>query len=214
MNFKLSTAIPYSYILVKNKSNLKTSEVKVRTIFSYSQHPLKKLSSLIGRCLTVFIKELAKALPCCEMCSMDEVVPYNKEVESLLLQKQQQDKQGIKGRWMELDIKDMFPSINKTALREALTYIYKKFILFRNKRVRTEIIFSIHKKYRALDDMRSSLHKEFYQFSWSEVLIFVLWDLQCNNMFYCRDKLFFSDERGTHWGTNVSPTGLFVLHSM
>ena len=92
---------------------------------------------------------------------------------------------------MELDIKDMFPSINKTALREALTYIYKKFILFRNKRVRTEIIFSIHKKYRALDEMRSSLHKEFYQFSWSEVLISVLWDLQCNNMFYCRDKLFF-----------------------
>ena len=125
------------------------------------------------------------------MCSMEEVVPFIHDMEFLLLQKQGQDKQGIKGRWMELDIKDMFPSIDKLALLEAIKFIHQKFVHHKNKRVHSELIFSIHKKYRSLDELRRSLHPDYFQFSWSEVLIFVLWDLQCNNMFYCQNKLFF-----------------------
>ena len=69
--FNHKGCVPHAYLLIKNKANQLNGEIKVRTMYSYAKHPLRKLAKVIGRCLTMFIKQITQNIPCFELINMN-----------------------------------------------------------------------------------------------------------------------------------------------
>ena len=68
--------IPSSFIFYKNKSAEGEGEWKMRLLFSYRTHPMKKYCSRMGRALTLLIKEASTTLKTFEMLHMEDTKKY------------------------------------------------------------------------------------------------------------------------------------------
>ena len=55
--FHTKAALPYAFYLIKNKSVEAEGKVKLRLIYSYAAHPLKRFSKLVASVLSIFLKE-------------------------------------------------------------------------------------------------------------------------------------------------------------
>lgn len=188
-HFKGKRAVPHAYYLIKNKSNESEGTLKLRIIYSYQKHPLSQLCKLIGRCLTLFLKMVVQYLPCFEMLNMTEIMPWLHMQQGSLKAMEFFEKH-IRGSLYEFDIKDMFPSIPKKNLLEALNFLHDRVLEAKGRRLRTTMYFSIHKKFRKLDCMGLHSKFDFWIFTWDQVMSFVEWDLKFNTIFRCNDTLY------------------------
>lgn len=190
-HFKKSGNVPHAYILLKNKSDPHNGVIKTRIIYSYYAHPLKRLSKVIGRCLSVFIAQLCKLLPTFELCNMEAITEHFSEWGSILKSIEHDTGAPFPCRWVEFDVQDMFPSIQKNALRDALQYLYDNFVKHLQKRTRSPLSFAIHKYNKLLDEMRVSWNSDYFRLTWDNIMQFISWDLFHNNMFTAGHYLLF-----------------------
>ena len=169
---------PHAYIIPKNKMTDKTgSEWKQRVIFSYAKHPLKSYSRLMGRALTLMVEQGARTLQTLEMTRLDGVVQWAKRANTRLQQatphkpwetqahaqhtahtQHTQDADPLYTMW-ELDIKDFFPSLNRSATLKAVDQLHKLLIEKLGKRVKKEegLWYALHKEHKKTGQTRDRL---------------------------------------------------------
>lgn len=174
---------PYAYYLIKNKSDEMSNEIKFRTIYSYAQHPYKRCCKLIGRCLTLLVKLVAPSLPNFEMLKMEDTLIWSSSLEASILNFQNSQQIPFPGRFMELDIKDMFPSIKQKSAIQALQFVFNQWLLTRRYRTRSNVFFAVHRKYHQLDGLGKRDPKQFHVFTWQNIVDVVSWELCRNNHF-------------------------------
>ena len=174
---------PYVYYLIKNKSCEQSGKLKVRTIYSYASHPCKTLCKLAGRALNQFLKHAIKSLPTWEIYNLTDVKQWILSQQSLIQEYQITNSLPLMGSLVELDVKEMFPSIPKDKLLAALAYIFEAWCATRRLRTRGSCFWSIHKQYKILDSLGKRDSKSFHVFSWNEIMHIVQWELYDNVFF-------------------------------
>ena len=114
--------IPSSFIFYKNKSAEGEGEWKMRLLFSYRTHLMKKYCSRMGRALTLLVKEASATLKTFEMLHMEDTKQYFADAQQQL---RTLFPDGIphSAQLWELDVVDMFPSLPTRQVYNAIKSI-------------------------------------------------------------------------------------------
>lgn len=180
---RASGAAPHAYYLIKNKTDEYAGDIKLRTIYSYAKHPYKHCCKLIGRCLTLLIKSVVPAVPCFEMLNMQSIVPWCKSLGDGIRDFQRSTSSPFPGRLIELDVKEMFPSIKPHAAIQAMSYVFQKWVCTKRYRTRNYVFFAIHKHHKQLDALGKRDACQYINFTWNNIVDMVRWELFKNNLF-------------------------------
>ena len=144
---------------------------------------------VIGRCLTVWIKDLLKFLPVLEMVDMRQIKDLIYDQAHLIKTFQSQSNQPFEGRVVEIDVKEMFPSIPKSKLIQALKWLFNKWVEAKRRKSRQHWYFSIHRLFNTMDCMGQHNTSQYRVLTWNQVLSYTKWDLYHNVFFHHTSKL-------------------------
>ena len=195
---------PHAYIIPKNKMADRTdSEWKQRVIFSYAKHPLKAYSRLMGRALTIMVEQGARTLQTLEMTRLDGVVSWAQRANTRLRHTpdgtpwetracaqhtastpQATHSDPLYTMW-ELDIKDFFPSLNRTATLKAVDALHALLVQKLNKRVKKQegMWFALHKEHKKLDRVGQGSKEQFHNVPYAALREFLEYELHHNALF-------------------------------
>ena len=164
----------YMY-LIKWKSNetIVAPMMKGREVLTPTLDPLSPVTSLCGRALTRFWKEVVAVLAPKHSISMSSVLHCVRNWT-------QQHNASAEWVWVEYDIRDMFPEIPRhelfSALQQLKTHVQK------HGTTRSRLNFFLGKDAnRKLDNLSWGRRSQFTRLTFTDVLHVVLFDLQLND---------------------------------
>ena len=167
---------PDCQLLVKWKSdeNATPPVIKGREVLTCALHPLKPATSLCGRALTLFWKEVVSVLGPREIISMSSLLHCVRDWTNTCDKSETWD-------WVEYDIREMFLELPRNEILNALVQLQVK--------VRTTIgpihFFLSKDANRKLDHMARGQPSHFTRLAFHDVLHIALYDLQLNDLFLC-----------------------------
>ena len=158
------------------------SEWKQRILFTYHKHPLKYRGKLVGRALSLLLKEAKRVLPgnliLTTACVQRFVCRWNKwfaddhdpasPLPPLSL--------------FELDVREMFPSMDREVVLSALEEFHSLVVAAGERRGKS-LRFAINRQDRKLDRIGTGYEKYFTNITWEEVLNFCKFDVLKNDIF-------------------------------
>ena len=145
-------------------------------VCAYHRHPLRRIASLVGRCLTVLWKMTVAVLTPREMVTMPEMLHFVLKVRERAL------REGGKWKWAEFDLVEMFPNIQREDILKSLEWIAKE--LMRKQSFRGGISFFIAKSgIQRLDNPRQGARDSYYYFTMHDLTIYVKWYMAFNTCF-------------------------------
>ena len=164
---------PTAFHLLKWKTNEKLSDWKWRLVVSHARHPLRRLSKLVGRGLTLLLQELHAVFPYWGCPTMRGVRDVWKHL--------QQDRPKVLDLW-ERDIDNAYWELNKKRVLEAVRTAGA--LVKQRRRVRGTLSFSIAKGgCKALDRVGESTTRNYRVLTLEDLVMFVDWDLNQNTLF-------------------------------
>ena len=163
--------VPNSQLLVKYKSKEHKAAMKAREVLTQDKHPYRRLGKLIGRCLSILWKEASRVLNSREIVAMSDILHPIRE----WLSKLTDPPPGTEFRWLEFDIKEMFPEIHRDDLLPALCWIHEQ-VLQKRKNRGTLRFFISRDGNRKLDNCSRGARDAFHAFTFSDVVHYVLFD--------------------------------------
>ena len=182
--------ISSSFIFYKNKCAEWLGEWKTPLLFLYSTHPMKKYCSMMGRALTLLVKEAQATLHKFEMLRMEETKQYFAEAQQQL---QRMIPSGIpdSAQLWELDVADMFPSLPTRQVYNAVKSICRTIRKLQQKRTQSGgLWFAVHHSVRWLDRMGQGTSKDFTKISETELLSFLRFELFQNTVFIVGSRVY------------------------
>ena len=164
---------PTAFHLLKWKTNEKLSDWKWLLVVSHARHPLRRLSKLAGRGLTLLLQELHGVFPywgCPTMRGVRDVWKHLRQCRPKLLD-----------LW-ERDIDNAYWELNKQRVLEAVRTAGAS--VKQRRRVRSTLSFSIAKGgCKALDWVGESTKRNYRVLTLEDLVMFVDWDLDQNTLF-------------------------------
>ena len=179
-------SLPMSLLL--DQSHQFFNLLKWRILFSHYRHPMRWYGRLIGRCLTLLVNLCPQHLPSLEM-------PHTKDLLSAVrywntrLQAHSKDPRfaDLAVSFWELDVKEMFPSLDRTSVFEAILFIHDAIWtkLVHTRKARGDcMVFYINKFDKHLDRVGGGGDpKLFHKITFQDVQRFVKFDLEANDIF-------------------------------
>jgi hypothetical protein len=138
----------------------------------------------MGRALTLMLATIVKVLPCWEMDRVEGIGDWLRRLKLRVGEWERCWNTPFLGRWVEWDVREMFPSIPKELMLESLDLFFDWWkATTRYRGTRREVFLSIHKRFRQFDRLGKGDPKEFHVLSWGDVRAFVEWDLSFNVLF-------------------------------
>jgi hypothetical protein len=218
--FEAAARAPHAFLYPKNKSEGEL--IKIRILFSHFRHPGKKWGRVVGRALSLLIRVAVEVLPTWAILDIREVKSFSERVGTWLAGQEPAGGGRGKPRLFELDVKEMFPRLDRNLVLESIEAVYE---LVREalrggthggRRVRVGsrgINFAVHKHNRVLDRVGWGYVDEYVNVSWEEVMAYVRYDLFFNDLFVVGNRIF-RQVRGIAIGGIISAQAaeLFCMH--
>ena len=110
-------------IMPKNKSEHQV--IKVRIIFSHFSHPGKAHGRVVGRALSVLVNLAQELLPTWAILKIEEVREYTEELGRRLREWGGGGLGKQRTRLFELDVREMFPSLDRDRVLEGIRLVYE-----------------------------------------------------------------------------------------
>ena len=157
----------------------------------------------MGRCLTVWIKDLVKLLPTLEMLNMTQIKEWLVQQAHLIKVFQEQHELPFKGRLVEIDVKEMFPSIPMNRLLQALKWLFKRWKDAKRRSSRAHWYFSIHKLFKTMDCIGKHNEENFFVITWYQIITYIKWDLY-HNVYFHHSSTLYKQKNGVPIGGAMS----------
>ena len=206
--------MPILYLLWKDKE---VGVIKMRPITSHRTHPLRQVARRIGRGLSTllwygtgcikqrlslakrsqvqFFPQDLRLIPCLECCDMALFVKYihwvKAEWKGLNLMRHRMCA-------VEIDLDNMYTNIPKDAAWKAIQW----FLSVLHKRWRRNWV-AVHKFDKRMDRVGQGCHRDFVNYSFTDILKFVYFDIFQNCLASC-GSVAFSQETGLPMGGCLS----------
>ena len=175
------SAAPHSFILPENKMREWQGEWEQRVLFSHYRHPMRYWGRLVGRALTLLLKEGKCFLPSTAILTTTCVTWFVRRWNSWFSQQSAHPPVEL----FELDVAEMFPSLDRSAVITALEKFHQLVLDARGKRGQ-QYFFAINRVDRKLYRVGTGYTKYFTNITFRDVLDFVRYDVLYNDIFYCR----------------------------
>ena len=102
------------WVTWKSKEKAPVPVMKGWEVVTYHRNPLRRLASLMGRCITVLWKMTVEVPTPGEMAAMPEMLHFVRKVREQAL------REGGKWKWAEFDLVEMFPNIQREDILKSL----------------------------------------------------------------------------------------------
>ena len=164
---------PCAFMFMKWKTQETQNDWCKRLLITHAQHPLRRFSKQMGRCLTVLLKESHCAFPFWRTPSMTNV----RDIWATL---QRAPPGGV--QFWERNIDNAYWNLDKAAVQAAITRAAQ--LVRKHRGMRGEFLFSIAKgSLKKLDRIGSATDRNFRVFTLQNVKDFVEWDLFQSTLF-------------------------------
>ena len=167
-------------------SPLRPIDWKTRLVFSHYRHPLRARGRHISRCLQMLITEGARVLNTLEMPHCKDLLPTVRLWNHQLCEQWQQGDLNRPVALFELDIKAMFPSLDRNDVWTSISTIADLVAQAPGPRGRPQrglLRFAVNRIDHKLDRIGSGSPDLYHNIDIHQVLRYVYFDIFCNDAF-------------------------------
>ena len=181
-------APPHSFILPKCKMSETTGQWKQRVLFSYYNHPLRSHGRPVGRALSLLLREAKRLIPSTAILTTQCLTRFVRRWNDWF-SSHSDPKAFPELSLFELDVCEMFPSLDRDCTLQAIKDLHAEVVKARNKRGQ-DLRFAVNKLDSHLDRLGTGYSKYFYNLTFQQVFDFCHFDVLHNDLFTVGSAVF------------------------
>ena len=201
------TQVPESFIFIKNTSCEENCTLKLRVLFSFFRHPMKRFGKKVGCCLNMMIKNASSLFPTIAINKTNELMEWvqntNTQIAAHYEHTPARTPQRNRFKFWELDVLEMFPRLPRgknphaqnrkkhpPGVWDTVKQLHALYTDSSRLRVPSDgIHFALH-EHREFDLMRQAYGPGYDCVKWSSILPYLHFEIFYNDLFVVSNKIY------------------------